>query len=105
MSLESNIWNLSSMVIGAIITWGVSYFYYIKSSKDLVKELESFRKWNRTLARTFDERFPSDDHFNYDNEGNPVGTIKTLKAMGHGSSRTEAHEEIKQNNAPTKTNE
>lgn len=64
---------LVGVIVGAIITWFVSRWYYEKSGKDLQKEAESLRKLNILMIRALEDAgFAS---FRRDNNGDPFALI------------------------------
>jgi hypothetical protein len=64
---------LLSILIGGVITWLVSRFYYVRASKDLAKEAEKLRALTELMLRGME----STDRvkYNHDPQGEPIGII------------------------------
>jgi hypothetical protein len=64
---------LLSILVGGVITWLVSRFYYVRASKDLAKEAEKLRALTELMLRGMESA--GWVKYNRDARGEPTGII------------------------------
>jgi len=70
--------NIISMAVGALITWFVSRYYYIKAGQELKIEATELKKLNTLMLRALEKAGLA--KFNRDENGNIKGMIIELSA-------------------------
>lgn len=74
--------NIISMAIGALITWLVSRYYYIKAGQELKIEATELKKLNTLMLRALEKAGLA--KFNRDENGNIKGMIIELASKIEG---------------------
>ncbi len=64
---------LLSILVGGLITWLVSRFYYIRASNDLSKEANRLREFTELMLRGMEAAGWVE--YNRDDRGNPIGIV------------------------------
>ena len=67
---------LLSILVGGVITWFVSRFYYIRASNDLGKEANQLRELTKLMLRGMESAGWVE--YNRDDKGNPIGIVFKL---------------------------
>lgn len=82
------------IVIGGLITFFVSWYYYQKSAKELQEESRKLRKTVNSLARWLQYTGLSKDEFIFDDEGNITGLVITASATAEIKTQAFANAEV-----------
>ncbi len=64
---------LLSILVGGVITWLVSRFYYVRASRDLAKEADKLRALTELMLRGMEST--NRVKYNRDPQGEPIGII------------------------------
>ena len=81
---------LVGILIGALITWGVTHVYYKKAGDELKNEAKKLREMNTLMSRALENA--SIAEFNRDSEQNPTGLV--IKLSGSVKSTSSALGEL-----------
>ena len=81
---------LLSTLVGGLITWFVSRFYYVQASKDLSKEANDLRQLTELMLRGMEEAGWVE--YKRDDEGNTLGMVfrKSIRETAHATDKVEA---------------
>jgi len=74
------------IIIGAVITWFISYHYYKRASDELLKEANELRKLNVLILRALENAGLA--KLNRDENGNCIGLQITFSSKMRGESET-----------------
>lgn len=84
-SLSNILITALAVIIGGLITWGVSLLYYVKAAKGLKKETEELKKiLGHLMILQKDEKGLYKPKL--DENGNPIGLIGSMKGESKGAS-------------------
>jgi hypothetical protein len=85
-AMETALWTVVGVGIGALITWLVSKYYYVRASQDLLQETNRLKRMNEIGLGVLEEK--GYVKLNRDGQGNIVGRVIELKANILGTSST-----------------
>lgn len=83
---------IASVLIGALITWGVTLYYYKRAAEDLSHEAQKLREMTALMLRGMEEAGWAE--FSKDNRGRPQGLVIHASAQMTSSSGITADAEV-----------
>lgn len=96
--------NVASVLVGAVIAWGVARFYYVRASKDLVREARALRELVDIQIRALEAEGLISVHRNA--SGQPIGAmIRSGPIEMRGESHFTVSGEVLENCPSTKEQE
>lgn len=98
MDTWSMILTIFSVIVGGLITWFASKYFYIKAGKELREEADELRRLNVLMLRALENAGLA--HFHRDDENNITGlqislvshiTAKTVTSTVHAQSQGDSN--------------